>query len=170
MTGHNVDEVREKLDALREDADHGIEPGNHYTVADACRDFLAHGMHHLWPTAPHASSSGSCRRWILPYFGYMKLKQLTADQVDIWLELMAQELSSASVKKRLSTLRRIIRFDEARNHVGRNVATLVDAPKGQLGQPSKALTLDQAMMLLEASRNQPIRGYIALSVFTGIRA
>ncbi|MFC3490971.1 site-specific integrase [Glycomyces rhizosphaerae] len=82
---------------------------------------------------------------------------------------MAPELASASVNKRLSTLRRVIRFAQARNHVDRNVAALVDAPKGKPGRPSKALTLEQTLLLLDASRGRPIRGYIALSVLTGIR-
>jgi hypothetical protein len=43
---------------------------------------------------------------------------------------MAEELSPSSVKRRLSTLRRIIRFAEAHNHVERNVALLLDPPRG----------------------------------------
>ncbi|MDA1362493.1 site-specific integrase [Glycomyces luteolus] len=168
VTGHSVDQVQAKLDALREDFDRGIDLGNDYTVADACEDFLAHGMHHL-----AEGTADELRRivgkWILPHLGHAKLKELKADEVDAWLDVMARELSTGSVKKRLSTLRRIIRFAEAHNHASRNVAALVDAPRGQLGRPSKALTLEQTMALLDTSRHRPIRGYIALSVFTGIR-
>jgi site-specific recombinase XerD len=109
------------------------------------------------------------RKWIIPHLGRTKLKQLTADDVDAWLDVMALELASASVNKRLSTLRRIIRFAQARNHIDRNVAALVDAPKGKPGRPSTALTLEQALTLLDAGRGRPVRGYIALSVLTGIR-
>ena len=83
---------------------------------------------------------------------------------------MAQELSPTSVKRRLSTLRRIIRFAEAHNHVERNVATLIDPPRGKgEGRPSRAFTLEQVHALLEASQGKPIGAYIALSAFTGIR-
>jgi integrase len=83
---------------------------------------------------------------------------------------MAEELSPTSVKRRLSTLRRIIRFAEAHNHVERNVASLIDPPRGKGdGRPSRAFTLEQVHALLEVSREQPIGAYIALSAFTGIR-
>ncbi|WP_168801665.1 tyrosine-type recombinase/integrase [Glycomyces buryatensis] len=78
-------------------------------------------------------------------------------------------MAPSSVKRRLSTLRRIIRFAEAHNHVDRNVAALVDAPRGRARRPGKALTLEKVAALLESSRGRPIGSYIALSVFTGIR-
>jgi hypothetical protein len=47
VTGHSEEEVRAKLDDLRRDFDNGLDLENKYTVADAARDFLAHGTHHL---------------------------------------------------------------------------------------------------------------------------
>jgi hypothetical protein len=69
--------------------------------------------------------------------------------------------------------RRSIRQAQARDKVRRNVASLVDVPEGQEGRPSKALTLNQAVTLLEtvesgthrltayvvvAARQRPYRG------------
>ncbi len=51
-----------------------------------------------------------------------------------------------------NALTRAIRHAEARDLVGRNVATLVDTPKGQAGRPSKSLTLEQASALLAVPR------------------
>ncbi len=57
---------------------------------------------------------------------------------------MAKTYSSAAVTMGHNALTRAIRHAEARDLVGRNVATLVDTPKGQAGRPSKSLTLEQA--------------------------
>jgi integrase len=53
--------------------------------------------------------------------------------------------------------------------VGRNVATLVDAPKGQAGRPSRSLTLDQPLALLQAAQEPPLNAYVVLSLTVGIR-
>jgi hypothetical protein len=68
-----------------------------------------------------------------------------------------------------NALTRVIRHAEARDLVGRNVATLVDSPKSQAGRPSKSLTLDQAFALLAAATDARMRAYIALCLVTGIR-
>jgi integrase len=169
VRGHSIAEVSAKLDKLRKDYDSGIDLGDKYTVAQAARDFLANGTRQLAPTTL-AQLRFHAERWIIPGLGHARLKRLRADDVDAWLDAMAEELSPSSVKRRLSTLRRIIRFAEAHNHVARNVALLVDPPQGKgQGRPSQAFTLDQVHALLEASRNKHIGAYIALSVFTGIR-
>lgn len=168
IRGHSIAEVAAKLDALRRDFDNGIDLGDKYTVADAARDFLAYG------TRPLATSTTDqlrfhAEKWIIPRLGSAKLKRLRADDVEAWISDMAADLAPSSVKRRLSTLRRIIRFAEAHNHVERNVATLIDPPRRRGGRPGKAFTLEQVVALVEASRVRPIGAYIALSVFTGIR-
>ncbi len=61
------------------------------------------------------------------------------------------------------------RHAEARDLVGRNVAVLVDTPKGQAGRPSKSLTLEQASALLAAAESTRMHAYVALCLATGIR-
>jgi integrase len=82
---------------------------------------------------------------------------------------MAARYSTAAVAMGHNALTRAIRHAEARDLVGRNVATLVDAPKGQAGRPSKSLTLDQASALLTAAEETRMHAYIALCLATGIR-
>ena len=85
---------------------------------------------------------------LVPQIGALKLKRLTANQVDDWLEGLAEVLSTASLHKLHSVLKRAIRQAQARDMVGRNVAELVTTPRGRRGRPSKALTLDQAIDVL----------------------
>jgi integrase len=83
-------------------------------------------------------------------------------------------------------LKRAIRHAEANDLVNRNVATLADTPKGQLGRPSKSLTLNQSVAVITAARTLPVmelrpglkdvrrpaalmHAYIVLSLLCGIR-
>jgi integrase len=68
-----------------------------------------------------------------------------------------------------NALTRAIRHAEARDLVGRNVATFADTPKGQAGRPSKSLTLEQASALLAVTKGTRMHAYISLCLATGIR-
>jgi integrase len=83
-------------------------------------------------------------------------------------------------------LKRAIRYAEANDLVSRNVATLVDTPKGQEGRPSNSLTLEQAVAVITAAKTLPamelhpglkdvrrpavlMYAYIVLSLLAGLR-
>ena len=68
-----------------------------------------------------------------------------------------------------NALTRAIRHAEARDLVARNVATLVETPKGQSGRPSSSLTLEQASALLAAAEGTRMHAYISVCLATGIR-
>ena len=38
-------------------------------------------------------------KWIIPHLGQAKLKQLKADDIDAWLDVMAEVLASSSIKR-----------------------------------------------------------------------
>ena len=68
---------------------------------------------------------------------------------------MATTYSSAAVTMGHLALKRAIRHAESNDLVGRNVAALVDTPKGQQGRPSKSLTLKQAVAVITAAETLP---------------
>ena len=82
---------------------------------------------------------------------------------------MALRYSSAAVVMGHNALTRAIRHAEARDLVGRNVALLVETPKGQAGRPSKSLSLAQASALLAVAEGTRMHAYITLCLATGIR-
>ena len=66
-----------------------------------------------------------------------------------------------------NVLVRAIRQAERDDLVGRNVAALVDTPKGQAsGRPSKSLTLEQAVALMAAAKGTRLEAYIVLSLLS----
>ena len=79
---------------------------------------------------------------VLELIGHAPLKDLTVHDVHRALTVLAKDRSSATVAIAHNGLTRAIRHAEARGIVRRNVSALTDAPKGQDGRPSKALTLD----------------------------
>ncbi|HZD15518.1 MAG TPA: tyrosine-type recombinase/integrase [Pseudonocardiaceae bacterium] len=88
-------------------------------------------------------------------------------------ELVAPEqLSSRSLRLIHQILERAIPQAQARDKVRRNVASLITVPEGKEGHPSKAMTLDQAIRLLEALETETdlwLAAYVVLSPVTGIR-
>ena len=107
---------------------------------------------------------------LIPFIGARKLKELTADNVEDWLEGRAPHLTTRTLQAIHSILRRAIRRAQARDKVMRNVATLVDTPEGKKeGRPSKAMTFDQAVSVMEHARQDPLHAYVVLSVMTGVR-
>jgi integrase len=107
---------------------------------------------------------------LIPFIGARKLKSLTADNVEDWLEGRAPHLTTRTMMAIHSILRRAIRRAQARDKVMRNVSTLVDTSEGKKdGRPSKAMTLDQAMSVMFYAEGDPLHAYVVLSFMTGVR-
>jgi hypothetical protein len=83
--------------------------------------------------------------------GNRPLRELTADDVRTGLEALSDHLSTRYLQIAKTSLARAIRYAEAHDLVGRNVATLTDPPKGAVGRPSRSLTLAQSVALLDAA-------------------
>jgi len=61
-------------------------------------------------------------------------------------------------------IERAIKHAQAADLVGRNVASLITAPEGRSGRPTRSLTLDQATAVLEAAQDSPLHAYVVLSL------
>ena len=160
--------VRERLAQVVADRDAGIKTSDGYAVGEAARDWLEKGTRALGESTVETYRI-LVEKHLVSEIGAIKLKKLNATQVDDWLEGLADELSTATLHKLHSALKRAIRQAQARDMVGRNVAELVTTPRGREGRPSKALTLDQAVAVLAQARTHWLYAYVTLSVLTGVR-
>jgi integrase len=106
---------------------------------------------------------------VIPSLGARKLRELTADEGDIWLAEKAKTLSTRTLREVRSSLVRAITRAQAREKVKRNVILLCELPQGQVGRPSKALNFEQAEAVLEAAERTQLRAYIVLSLLLGGR-
>jgi integrase len=160
--------VKDRLIQAVKDLEFGIEASDACTVADAVRDWLDKGTRNLG-VGTVAGYRILADQHLIPVIGAAKLKRLSADDVDTWLEGLAGKLSTRSLQAVHSILRRAIRQAQTRDKVGRNVAELVTTPKGRPGRPSRSLTLDQATAVLEQAQASPLYAYVVVSLLTGIR-
>jgi integrase len=159
--------VQDRLKKLHDELDTGVRTSPNYTVRRAAEDWLREGL--AGRSAKTVKKNENVLEPILAVIGARRLRELTAGDVHHALTTMAQRYSSAAVAMGHNALTRTIRHAEARDLVGRNVATLVDTPKGQAGRPSKSLTLEQASALLAATEGTRMHVYISLCLATGIR-
>ncbi len=179
--------VLDKLRELHRELDKGIVPKTgyaNYTVRQAAEDWLANGLGGR--SAKTIKKNQNVLEPILKVVGARKLRQLTAADVRQALATMATGYSTAAVSMGHLALKRAVRHAEASDLVSRNVAALVDTPKGQEGRPSKSLTLEQAVAVIAAARILPVielrpglkdvrrpaalmYAYIVLSLLAGIR-
>jgi integrase len=167
VSGKTRAAVQDRLRTLHGDLDAGVKARPNYTLRRAAEDWLQEGLDGR--SAKTVKKNENVLAPILTAIGARRLRELTADDVHQALTTMAARYSTAAVAMGHNALTRVIRHAEARDLVARNVATLVDTPKGQAGRPSKSLTLDQASALLTAATDARMRAYIALCLGTGIR-
>jgi integrase len=154
-----------------EDLEAGVRAEARYTVKDAVDDFFAKGLKGK-SKATIDNYRSLAAHHLIPQIGTTKLQQLTADQLDEWIDERAEELSTRSLRLIHQILERAIRQAQARDKVRRNVANLIMIPEGKQGHPSKAMTLDQATRLLEALESETdsrLAAYVVLSLLTGLR-
>ena len=159
--------VQDRLKKLHEELEAGLQTNQGYTVRRAADDWLRDGL--SGRAAKTIKKNENVLAPILATIGARKLRNLTAGDVHQALTTMAQRYSSAAVAMGHNALTRAIRHAEARDLVSRNVATLVETPKGQPGRPSNSLTLEQASALLAAAEGTRMHAYISLCLATGIR-
>jgi integrase len=179
--------VVDKLRELHTDLCQGIVPKTghaNYTVRQAAEDWLANGL--AGRSAKTVKKNQNMLEPILKVIGARKLRDLSAAEVRQALSRMASGYSSSAVTMGHLALKRTIRHAEANDLVSRNVATLVDTPKGQEGRPSNSLTLEQAVAVITAAKTLPamelhpglkdvrrpavlMYAYIVLSLLAGLR-
>jgi integrase len=167
VSGKTKAVVQDRLKALHSELDSGLRASPNYTVRRAAEDWLTEGLDGR--SAKTITKNQNVLVPILAVIGPRRLRELTADDVRQALAVMASRYSSAAVAMGHSALRRTIRHAEARDLVARNVAMLVDTPRGQAGRPSKSLSLEQASALLAAASGTRMHAYIAVCLGTGIR-
>jgi hypothetical protein len=167
VTGRTKFEVRDKLKAAHAELDRGLHTSATYTVRQAVDDWLEGGLQGR--SERTRSIHHEALKPLLEHIGLKPLRELTARDVRRGLEALSDKMSTRYLQLARASLARAIRYAEAHDLVGRNVATLVDNPKGQIGRPSRSFTLEQSLALLEAARESRLNAYVVLSLAVGIR-
>lgn len=168
-SGKTKTEAKEKLKEALKDLSDGlpVTPQN-YTVKDAVSAWLEYGLRGRDPETVK-NYRYQLEGHVIPSLGARKLRDLSAEDVDGLLGELALTLSTRTVRLVHSLLNRSVRMAMARDKVKRNVVELCEIPTGQVGRPSKSLTIDQVATVLDASENTPLHAYVVLSLLIGAR-
>jgi integrase len=174
--------VKDKLKALHDDLARSVRSPRDYTLGLAVEDWLGEGM-----TGRSAQTVAKYRNVLSPVLreiGDTVLADLTAADVRAALARLARTHSTETVSIARLGLERSIRHAEANDLADRNVAALVDTPRGRAGRPGKAMSPEQAAALLRVScqertvREFPgcpprppalMHAYIVLCLLVGVR-
>ncbi|KOT91816.1 integrase [Streptomyces rimosus subsp. pseudoverticillatus] len=167
--GKTKTEVRQKIRDLKKEVQSGVKAPANYTVADAVNDWLERGLKGRDEQGTIGKNRSVANKHLIPFIGKARLKDLSADDVDEWLDGRAEFLATRSLRDLLAILRRSIEHAQRRDKAVRNVALLVTAPEGRPGRPSKALNLEQAKAVLTAARPSRLYAYLVLSFLGGVR-
>src|SRR5215471_9138218 len=169
VTGRTKAEVRGKLRELHQEVDSGLKTSHSYTVNDALDDWLAQDLDGV-SARTVTLYRGTIAPMLREQLGTVRLRELTAGDVQAALTVLAARVSTRTVQISRNVLARAIRHAERDGLVARNVATLIRVPRGQRpGRPSKSLTLEQAIALLDAAKGGRLEAYITLSLLAGLR-
>jgi integrase len=162
-------EAQTKLKAKLDERRQGVRSSGTYTVRQCVEDWLAHGLDGR--SAKTKSTYREAVEPLLAILGSRTLRDLTATDVRRVLVGIAKTRSTRSVQIAHNTLTRSVQRVAAHDLVSRNVAALAEHPPGQTsGRPSKAMTRDVAVRLVQAAEADPnIGSYLILCVMTGIR-
>ncbi|MEV4871605.1 site-specific integrase [Streptomyces syringium] len=168
-SGKTKTEAKNKLKEVLRDHEDGLAiASTGYTVKDAVTDWLAYGLAGR-DQRTVTTNTILCNTHVIPDLGARKLRDLSADDVDKWLAVKAQVLSTRSLEAIRSCLNRAVKRAMARDKVKRNVIELCSVPAGRPGRPSKSLTLRQAEAVLVAAEDSPLYAYFLVSLLTGGR-
>lgn len=160
-----------KLVQAVDDLQRGVRSDRNYTVERAVADFLAQLEKRGRAPSTLEAYRGLAANHLVPQLGHCRVASLNADHVEAWLHDRSECLTSSSLGIVHGLLRRSLRRAERHDKVGRNVAALVDTPKGLAGRRSRSMSVETASMLLvEVVHGEHRLGaYVALGLLTGLR-
>ena len=166
VRGKTKTDVKNELRAKHQELDASVRTPAHYTVQQCIEDWL-NSLTTQSPTT--LTNYRTAAHHVIELIGNIKLADLKARDVQAALTKLAMQKSTRSVRMYRMVLVRAIRHAQINDLAMRNVAELISVPAGQPGRPSKALTLEQALALLEAAKTHRLWAYVAVSLLGGLR-
>lgn len=169
VSGRTKTEAKAKLQQARRDRDDGLPAElRTYTVREAIEDWLEFGLTNKAPST-RTKERLLAERHILPALGPRRLTDLTARDIDRFLTSKTAILSTDTLKRLHSALRRAIARAQTHDLVRRNVGSLATTPTGTGGRASKSLNFAQAEAILTVPSGTPLFAYVVTSLLTGVR-
>jgi integrase len=167
--GRTRAEAVEKIKRARERADKNLPlPTQRGSVADFMERWLE-SQEDVLRAKTVTGYRNTNRYYIEPYIGHIALAKLSVDDVEnMMAKLRGRGLSPRTRRLARTVLRRALSKAEAQGRVARNVAALVDGPRGT-NEEKRTLTVDEARRLLKGSADHWLGGIIRVGMSLGLR-
>lgn len=172
VTAKTKTEARQKLNSLTRSRDSGEQVGDgNTTVAQLVDKWMARDV----ASRSIAPSTLDTYRWstrtINAGLGKRRVRELTTDDIENWLDKMSEAgLARSSLKKFRSTLRQALEFGERRGVVNRNAASTAKLTPGARATAERtALTPDQLRSFLTVCANERLGAMFAIQATVGVR-
>jgi integrase len=164
VTGKTKTAVKDKLRKLHRELDAGAVTDPGFRVREAVDAWLA--SLDLDPST--IENYRIMAKHVLTGLGDRRVADLAPKDIQVFLEGLP--LSTRSKKLVHKILRDSFQQAMIEGSAGRNVADIVKAtPRGREGRPSRALSVGQALAVLQAAEGTRMEAYLQLSLTTGIR-
>lgn len=170
VSGATKGEVVRKMRQIRSDLDAGLSvPDDRLTVGAFLSRWVAHGLPGQVSERTLDSYADTVRLHLAPALGRVVLRKLSVDDVDRLLAHKRETgYSPNTVRIVRAVLRRALRQAEREGLVSRNVAALSAAPRVR-GNEGRALSVDQARMLLDFARESRHEALFVVMLSFGLR-
>jgi integrase len=168
--GETQREARQQLDQARRDHERGlVATGPTQTVAQYLDSWLRDTAQHTLQPRTYLRYEQLVRLHTVPVIGKVALTRLTAQHLShLYAQKLAEGLSPRSVQFIHSVLHRALRQAERWNLIGRNPASLVQAPRPK-GQGMRPLSPEESLRFQAAARGDALEALWIMAVRTGMR-
>lgn len=168
--GHTRTQARTRLDELARQHRAGQDVTQRATTfADLADLWLARGLPADIAENTRDNYTTIIHKHLTPTLGHRRLADLRPDDIETALDAMIDAgYSGRTMSLTLNLARRLLALAERRGLVGRNVATVIEAPRGHK-RTRDGLTPEQARTLLAAARADRLGPLITLSLLLGLR-
>ncbi|PNG96570.1 tyrosine-type recombinase/integrase [Streptomyces malaysiensis] len=143
------------------------------TVAEVVEASIAASAPSLKPKSTDGARSVA-RKHIAPAFGERRVTSLRAGDVERWVQKLARDLSSGTVRNIYNVLNKAMKYALRREWIANNPCTGVELPKahGEIVDDRQFLTPAQvAAVAEELAKKEPHYGLIVrMAAYTGLRA
>lgn len=170
VLGHSAEDAAAKRMQLVTAKQLGLPiPGGQFTVDG----WMRHWLTTICPGRVRPSTLRTYwsyfNNWVTPAIGPMKLRELRAEHLDALYAHMRREGRAAASQLQVHRIiTRALQVALQREHVARNIGSLVDAPTGP-SRPPKWLDIAQLQQLLATSAGDRLRARWAVAIALGLR-
>lgn len=167
LYGKTQKEVRQKLDAVKQQLSQGTFSSSKLTVSDYLEQWVKEKARQVKPRTEELYRE-QARRYIVPHIGGVQLTKLKPVQVQAMVSAVADDVSAATANKARKLLYGALKQAVRWQLISRNVCEAVD-PLKEVSRAMLLWTTGEAVQFLDSVRVHRLYGAFHLFMATGLR-